>query len=55
MAAVRAMPEDRPSEPFFWLEGLFPDALVANAGWRAQVDAAIRADLAQARPSGATE
>ena len=55
MAAVRAMPEDRPSEPFFRLEGLFPDALVANAGWRAQVDAAIRADLAQARPSGATE
>ena len=53
MAAVRAMPEDRPSEPFFRLEGLFPEALAANAPWRAQVDAAIRADLASARPSGA--
>ena len=48
------MPGDRPSGPFFALEGLFPDPLSANAAWRAQVDAAIRGDLAQARAAGAT-
>jgi len=45
MAAVRTMPDDRPSAPFFALEGLFPDRLAEDARWRAQVDAAIRSDL----------
>lgn len=53
MGAVRAMPEDRPSAPFFRLGGLFPATLAGHPEWRAQVDAAIRADLAQVRHSGA--
>ena len=54
MAAAETMTGDQPSAPFLALEGLFPAILATNAEWHAQVDDAIRADLACARPAGAT-